>query len=269
MSKNSEIKRFEDRFEDEVMDIVAITGPSGVGAGKAGGAVLWEASINIIAWRDLEASKQVNDEEVRLCWLVDDEELTKSRDIIRPNSIVSLKVRRGKSSMMLIGVASQSTKDEELEKILEESMKPVFYNDELLGQFELNKSVKIFEKEIQWAGEEGSLSFDLDEEDNMEASLETARVLFKDQKNWDNKIRSYAAEKLLDLANEWLQDNDEAKIDEITEEMFVNFMELESITVYPEGKFDMFFFDGDMFWGHCIIVTGNINGEFDSAEIAG
>ncbi|QAA33652.1 DUF2262 domain-containing protein [Clostridium manihotivorum] len=269
MSKNSEIKKFEDRFEDEVVDVVAITGPSGVGAGKAGGAILWEASINIIAWRTLEDSKQINDEEVRLCWLVDDEELTKSRDILKPNSIVSLKVRRGKNSMMLIGVTSQSPKDEELENILEESMKPVFYKDEVLGQFELNKSIKIFDKKIQWNGEEGSLSFDLDEEDNMKASLETARVLFKDQKQWDDKIRGYAADKLLDLANEWLQDNDEADIDEITKEMFVNFMALESITVYPDGKFDMFFFDGDMFWGHCIIVTGNINGEFDSAEIAG
>jgi hypothetical protein len=46
-------------------------------------------------------------------------------------------------------------------------------------------------------------------------------------------------------------------------------MKLSSISVYPDGDFDLFFDDGDMFWGHSIIVTGNINGEFSSAEIAG
>lgn len=28
----------------------------------------------------------------------------------------------------------------------------------------------------------------------------------------------------------------------------IDFMELESLGVYPDGDFEIFFFDGDMFW---------------------
>lgn len=51
--------------------------------------------------------------------------------------------------------------------------------------------------------------------------------------------------------------------------MFIEYMELDTIRVYSDGDFNIFFFDGDMFWGHSIVVSGNINGELTSAEIAG
>ncbi len=95
----------------------------------------------------------------------------------------------------------------------------------------------------------------------MEDSLKTAYELFKNQKNWGNKIRAYAASELLDLANDW--------IDEVTEEMFIESLGLDTISVYPKGEFEIFFFDGDLFAGHCIIVSGNISGSLESAEIAG
>ena len=108
-----------------------------------------------------------------------------------------------------------------------------------------------------------------DDKNSMELSLKTAYTLFKDQNEWNKKVRIYASEELVDLANDWLQDNDESEIDEITEEMFINFMKLDSINVSSDGNFDIYFFDGDMFWGHTIIVSGNVNGDIYSAEIAG
>lgn len=81
------------------------------------------------------------------------------------------------------------------------------------------------------------------------------------------KIRMYAAAELVDLANDWLQEEDE--IEEITEGMFIDFMSLDTISVYPEGDFDFYFSDGDMFAGHSIVVEGNIKGTFTRAQIAG
>lgn len=103
----------------------------------------------------------------------------------------------------------------------------------------------------------------------MREALKTAHTLFNDEEKWNKIIRKYASQKLLDLANDWLEDDDEAEVDEITEEMFINLMEFSNLTVYPDGDFNMYFYDGDMFWGHSIIVSGNINGQFTSAEIAG
>ena len=100
--------------------------------------------------------------------------------------------------------------DEELEVRLKEAMKPVYYNDDKLGQFELDKPIKTFKKKISWAGEECTLYMDWDEsQEVMETTLKTTHTLFRDQLKWNKKIRNFPAEELLDLANDWLQDNDD------------------------------------------------------------
>lgn len=270
MSRYSEKNRFENRFTEDVIEVAVVTGASGVSSGKAGGDVLWNSSIDIIAYKDVNGDKPAVEEEVRLEWLVDDEELRKTRDILMKNSIVRLSIRKGKRSMMLVEILGVEYKDQELEAILEESMKPVYYNDEILGEFEMNKSVKVFGKDVSWDGEDGDLCFDWNEdEDVMKRSLQTAHALFKNELEWNAKIRDYASSEMLELANEWLKDDDDAKVDEITKDMFIRLMEFESMSVHQDGSFEMYFSDGDMFWGHCIIVEGNVNAEFDSAYIAG
>lgn len=270
MSKASEISRFESRYSDNIIEVAVVTGASGIGAGKVGKDIMWTVSIDLIAWKELYNNEPIMKEELRIEWLADDEEWQKSRNILESNSIVKLLVRKGLKTMMLVKILETEYKDEELETVLQDAMKPVFYNDEKLGQFELDKCVKLFVKKILWAGEEGNLYFNLDEDRSiMKSALETAYVLLNDQDRWNLNIREYASEKLLESANDWLEDNDEAEINEITKEMFMNFMKLDSISIYPQGYFQILFFDGDMFWGHSIIVNGNINGNLSLAEIVG
>ncbi|NPC92952.1 DUF2262 domain-containing protein [Bacillus sp. WMMC1349] len=269
MGRSSQIEQFEKRFANEVIEVAAVTGPSGIGAGRAGGDVMWNASIPVIAWKEMDSNRPAIQEELRLEWLVNDDEWQKTRDIFS-NTIVRLYVRKGNQAMMLVKVADKAYQDDELQNILQNALKPINYRDEKLGTFKLDKSVKLFEKEITWAGQEGILYFDWNEnEQEMKASLATAHTLFQDPVQWNAKIRAYAAEELVELANDWLQDNDEAEFDAITKELFIELMEFNSISVYSDGDFEVFFDDGDMFWGHSIIVSGHRNGIFESAEIAG
>ncbi|MDA1475176.1 DUF2262 domain-containing protein [Bacillus changyiensis] len=270
MGKSNQIEQFEKRFADEVIEVAAVTGPSGIGAGRATGDVMWNASIPVIAWKEIHSNSPAIQKELRLEWLVNDDEWQKTRDIFKANTIVKLYVRKGNKAMMLVKVIDTAYQDDELQSILNEALKPIDYKDSKLGTFKLNKAVKLFEKEITWAGQAGILYFDWHEnEQEMKASLATAHILFQDQVQWDAKIRAYAAEELVELANDWLQDNDETEIDEITKELFIELMEFSSISVYSDGDFEVFFDDGDMFWGHSIIVSGHRNGTFESAEIAG
>ncbi|ATH91875.1 membrane protein [Bacillus glycinifermentans] len=270
MGRSRQIKQFEKRFRKEVIEVAAVTGPSGIGAGRADDDAMWRASIPLIAWKEPGNGKPAVQEELDLEWLADDDEWEKTGDLLEANAVVRLYARMGDQAMMLVKVADTDHQDEELQSILQKSLKPVYYEDEKLGTFELFKSVNVFEKDITWAGQNGKLYFDWDEDDRqMQASLETAHILFQDQAHWNAKIRAYAAEELVELANEWLQDNDEAEFEEITKKMFIELMELSSISVYPDGDFEVFFDDGDMFWGHSIIVSGHRNGTFESAEIAG
>lgn len=74
---------------------------------------------------------------------------------------------------MLVKVLETAYRDDELECILQEAMKPVFYDDEVLGKFELDKRVKLFEQEICWAGEAGNLYLDWNEDEKMMEEQQT------------------------------------------------------------------------------------------------
>jgi hypothetical protein len=40
-------------------------------------------------------------------------------------------------------------------------------------------------------------------------------------------------------------------------------MTLEAITVYPEGSFDFWYNDSDLFWGHSIQIGGDLTEDAD------
>ena len=95
MSKNSELKSFKNRFAEEIFEVTAVTASLGVGAGKAGGEELWRASLNLIAWKDLNSGEPVVKEEVNLAWLTDDEGLKEWQKKIKESSVIKLKLRKG------------------------------------------------------------------------------------------------------------------------------------------------------------------------------
>lgn len=271
MGIKAELEKFDSRYEKEVVEIAAVTGASGVGAGKSGKEVVWSASIELIAWKELGQDSGIEEETVRLEWPepeIDGRHEKKNREL-EANTVVRLQVRKSEQGFLLVSVLDASYRDGELDAILEEALKPVFYEDPVLGTFQLDKRVNTFERPVTWAGEEGTLYIDLDDEEEMKSAMETAHILFKDQESWSKKVREFAAKELVELANDWLEEEDEADIDEITEEMFAKRIGLDTISAYPDGAFDIFYFDDDMFWGHCIIVSGNVDGEMESAEIAG
>ena len=71
---------------------------------------------------------------------------------------------------------------------------------------------------------------------------------------------------LLPLKNEsWLSD-DEA---ELTAMDFKARMELVSITVGDNGRFEFWHDDGDLFWGHAIQIDGNLRDGLTDAGISG
>lgn len=141
-----------------------------------------------------------------------------------------------------------------------------YYKDEILGEFILDKEIGSYKKKFNWDGEEGSLYIDCNSDMN-----KTMKVIYElvNNRHWKDKIKKYAADELLDLANEWLQDEDEPEYEEYTSDIFINKLIFESIDVNEDGSFEVYYKDGDMFWGHCIIVSGNINGVFEDANIAG
>ena len=160
--------------------------------------------------------------------------------------------------------------DPDLKAILEEQKKPESIYVEDLGTFTFNRQVGWYEAEIKWVDGTVRLDFDKGNEEAMKAAQATAKALLSDDKSWDERVRTFAAEKLTDLANQWAKDaEEEAAPEEITAEDFARRMELDAIQVDDQGGFTFWFDDGEMFWGHSIRVSGTLSDGPDDAQMEG
>lgn len=112
-----------------------------------------------------------------------------------------------------------------------------------------------FQGRGKWTDKKIELNFAVDQNGEIELGINTARILLNKQAEWDEKIKSYTAKKLLKLKNESWLDEDEKKL---TSLQFKERMTVESIIFYEDGAFEFFFDDGNLFWGHSIQVSGSI-----------
>ena len=79
------------------------------------------------------------------------------------------------------------------------------------------------------------------------------------------KVKDYAAHKLLKLKNDlWIEEDEK----EVTKKDFKDRMKFTSLYVFSESA-NFYFDDGNLFWGHTIEVTINQNLEFIDANIVG
>src|ERR1700722_6846217 len=69
------------------------------------------------------------------------------------------------------------------------------------------------------------------------------------------RVKDYAALRLLALRNDAWSDEGEPPLES---DEFKDRMRLESITVHPDGDFEYWYNDGDLFWGHAIHVSGSL-----------
>src|SRR5207249_3318350 len=101
---------------------------------------------------------------------------------------------------------------------------------------------------------------------DLPVALKSAHTLWESQDVWSRRIRDFAVQKLLPLKNDaWL---DEGEV-EVTADQFQDRMTLDSITVYPNGSFEFWHHDGDLFWGHSIQVRGSLSEGPTDADIPG
>ena len=262
---NKQFKELAAQFQQEERTILAVTGANGFGGGKTRGEKLWTASVGLTAWME-EDSPDIHRGEFVLSTIADDKLLEHLQRRVRPDFIIKFKGRVAEDGRRLLLLdLPEPAFDPDLKAILEEQKKPVTFWEEGLGTFTLNRQVDWFETELDWLGAEISLVFDQDE--NRADCVMNAKALLADAGSWDKRVREYAADELLELANDWSQDMDEdGGAVEVTREQFVERMELESIEVRADGSFQFWFGDGDLFYGHSIWVSGDLeNGPNDAA----
>lgn len=201
------------------------------------------------------------------------EDYNKYRKAVKSYQIIQIlgdKVERDNSDSpdfeveQILNLSAEPTVSEK--SFLENEQAEVKFNDEKFGEFVLNKSVDWFEGKITL--NDKNVRVTLDKKENIS-------TLYKIEENSDDfidKASGYAAQKLLDLGNEWYEDaweEDEGDFIPLTIETFKEKISLDIIEVSDDGEFEFWYNDGDIFWGHVICVRGTIKDGFTYASMEG
>ena len=149
---------------------------------------------------------------------------------------------------------------------------PIELTDAVLGTFRLRRELTWFETRRQWAGSEVNLTLDgewgsLEEvsEDTAAELAVAARTFWDDEARWLRTCEELILRDLYELARSWAEDREEL----LTQEQFLERIKPQSIGVSLEGRFDVWFEDGDVFAGHGILVYGTLEGGPEVAEMHG
>lgn len=181
------------------------------------------------------------------------------------------------SSLYVTEIISENEKNEFLENLLTEYRKEVFINSKIFGKLILDKRLERYETEndVEWCGDNIKISLN-SEDDDADEMLAIAEEFYNNRQEWNRKIRNFVAHEMTELANDWLEseyddesDEETETIHEITEKDFVERITTCDISFDSNGDFSVFYDDDDMFWGHTIIVHGNVKTGLESAEMFG
>ncbi|MBU3092844.1 DUF2262 domain-containing protein [Clostridium sp. CF011] len=253
-----------------ISEVIGIVDINGVSAGRTGGEKLWTLGVKLVAWRVVKG--YLKTEPLHIRRKVTHEELNDIRNMIRPETIIKINARVieesvfGRSDALFEGLIEFVSNDNELNVYLEELKKPIIYIDSILGTFTFNRQVNWYIGDISWNGKSIKLNLSVYEPEGINLGLQVAKTLWEDQVTWNNRVCKYAVHELLKIKNEsWLEEEE----DKVTSEQFRNCIILEEITINPNGEFEFWHNDGDLFWGHSILISGNLTDGPNDADITG
>lgn len=120
---------------------------------------------------------------------------------------------------------------------------------------------------ISLYGQSIDISFD---PTKLEMDLEPYISLVNEKLNWlgahREKVEEAIADKLLELKNEsWLDENEKP----VSKKAFMKRLTIESIEFYHDSSAQLWFDDGDLFWGHAVTIDLTENLELEDATLSG
>jgi len=243
-----------------VSEVVGVVEAMGTGGGRSRGEELWTLRTTFEAWRVHGAALQTRP--LRISGKVTDADLKKLQALLPPYAIFRIHARVinespfGGPEALFERVLGFDDSDAELNQFAANLQKPVTFDDPMFGTFTLDRRINWFIGKAAWKGGEIKINLEGKETRAVRAALKTAQALWQSQTEWDQRVRDYAVMRLLERKNDdWLGEGE----DEVSSDQFKARMKLESVTTRPDGEFDFWFDDGNLFWGHAIQISGNLS----------
>lgn len=289
MGEKQEREAFDRRHASEVVEITVLTGTTVGGAGKAGDAVLWTPSADVIAHVDQDGAVVTGDG--RLSWLATDEQRATWIHDLQAHTQYVVRVRRAdpdpaeyarygqpvpdlSGHFALDEVVRRDVHVPALDERLAAYLAPVVVTSDL-GDFTLERAYGHFSGEIDWAGTSVHVLLDVDDTadegaETCDTALARLTSYAADAAGTDARWRAYAATTLVDLANDWQDQAAEGEVEQVvTPESFVRRIRLSELAITSDGAATPYYDDGDLFLGHVILVEVEPDGSMTDAYIAG
>ncbi len=236
-------------------EIVGIVHPLGAGGGRAGRESLWTLRFSFSAWR--RGDGRIEERQLSLFMpSLTDAELREMMESVKPYDIIRVRVRFsgvwGGADVPqgeLAGVLGEESSDNELNARVERLRQPVTVDHPFFGTLTLDRALNCYDVAFPWNSRPVQLSLSLDGCEDEHELFGTAESLWGQQKEWEDRVREYAAGQLLGLKNDSWLGEDEI---EFTPARFKAQMSLQAIVVYPGGAFEFTYDDGDLFCGHVV-----------------
>ena len=231
------------------------------------------ANVELIAYIDCMTNELIKSNS-KVEWPITTEDINKNFIYnIEKYHIYHLKVKElDPNNFLLVDVLERDLENQLLKETLKECEQKaaIVIEEPDLGKFTLDKNLKAFISQMDWLNPKKQINVSLNIGENSRIKalekvggfFNTLEKLVANKKEWDKKLKIYAAENLIDLANE-LRKNLKGmfKFIKIWKWRFIGKIELINLDINPNGEFIATFDDKKLFVGHKIIINGNINGE--------
>ena len=173
-------------------------------------------------------------------------------------------------SIYVLEVLFEGEENDFLQNLLDMWYNPVTLHSEEFGDMVLDKDLMWFSVEKEWRKKPFYIRLKLQNE-NEDASegLAMLEQFWKKKAPWDKKLRAFAAKQLLALANDWASSDDEHPGRVWTEDSFAKALKNESLVMDTDGSFEMWYDDGGIFFGHAVVVYGDIHNGIKEAKMEG
>ncbi len=272
MSKPNSSKEelYRELAAQSLVELTGVVGASGSGGGMPRGDELWSFTFALAAWRINDGD--VNETELIVRRQVTKEELDAFCDRVNANTVIRLRGRVamenvfGRPEALLEELVGKDTTDSELNDCLKELLKPVVRSDDFFGDLVLDRSVTSFVGTAMWNGDPVELHLWLDETEELDDAIKCAREFWASSDKWNQRILDCITRDLLPLKGESWQEEDGSTV---SREQFEARMVLRHITIRPDGDFEVWYDDGNLFFGHDIAAMGKLGSDELSAGIHG
>jgi hypothetical protein len=252
------------------VEVSGVVSHAGVNGGMIGRQRLWTVRFSLAAWRI--AGGEIRSNALAVTRSATEDELRALQASVAALAVVRIRARvaadqkSGGWRALLEEVLGPDDGDLALKGFAEQLNAPVRYQDSFFGIMTLDRRVGWYSVECSWNGCPAKLMVPTEDAGSPADGLLTARRLWDDQAHWDQRVKDCALLRLLPLKNERWSDTQELPL---SASEFRGRMRLESVTAHPDGLFDFWFNDGDLFSGHAICISGDLTNGPTTADICG